>query len=101
MSGLTLGFFSLDPLKLKVLEENGSEIDKTRAKKLIPLLKNHHQLLCTLLIINSAANVVLPLFLDAIVPAYVRLCVTYIYIILSLVITEWYSYILLHIIITI
>lgn len=70
MSGLTLALFSLDPLKLKVLMKDGDPLDKKRAQKLIPLLKNHHQLLCTLLIVNSAANVLLPLFLDVIVPSW-------------------------------
>jgi len=65
-----MGLLSLDTLKLRIKLAVGTERDKICAKKIIPLLENHHFLLCTLLLFNAAANEALPIFLDAIVPAW-------------------------------
>ena len=44
--------------------------EKQAAKKLIPLVEQHHWLLVTLLLCNALANEALPLFLDRLVPAW-------------------------------
>ena len=44
--------------------------DKEAAEKIAPLVKDHHRLLVTLLLLNSIANEALPIFLDAIFPSY-------------------------------
>ena len=43
--------------------------EKMLATKLYPLVKRHHWLLVTLLLLNTLANESLPLFLDEIVPS--------------------------------
>ena len=79
-AGLTMGLLSLDANQLKLTmeiqardctsPEEESELmkEKTLATKLYPLVKRHHWLLVTLLLLNTVANEALPLFLDEIVP---------------------------------
>lgn len=69
-AGMTVGLLSLDTLKLQIKLEVGTPEEKESAKKILPVLSNHHLLLCTLLLFNAAANESLPIFLDAIVPAW-------------------------------
>jgi metal transporter CNNM len=78
MSGLTVGLFSIDPMKLAVLKTDttSSPIDKQRAEALGPVLKNHHRLLVTLLVINAAAMEAMPIFLDSLMPSYLAIIVS-------------------------
>ena len=55
---------SLDLMQLKILSEAGKPHERTRAKRIIPLVSKHHLLLVTLLICNAGANEALPIFLD-------------------------------------
>jgi metal transporter CNNM len=83
-----MGLVSIDKFQLKVILEtslddipNSSEReqmikDKEYAAKIAPLVQNHHFLLVTLLLLNSAANEALPIFLDAIVPSYVAVIIS-------------------------
>lgn len=77
MSGLTVGFMSINKIKLKLLNDPTSKDvnpkDKKRAKRVQPILKNHHLLLVTLLLANSAAMEALPIFLDNVVPSYIAI----------------------------
>ncbi|KAL8199754.1 hypothetical protein R6Q57_013322 [Mikania cordata] len=66
MSGLTLGLMSLSLLDLEVLIKAGQPNDRKNAEKIMPIVKNQHQLLCTLLICNAIAMEALPIFLDSI-----------------------------------
>ncbi|KAJ9545873.1 hypothetical protein OSB04_025580 [Centaurea solstitialis] len=66
MSGLTLGLMSLSLLDLEVLIKAGQPKDRKNAEKIMPIVKNHHLLLCTLLICNAIAMEALPIFLDSI-----------------------------------
>ena len=80
-AGLTMGLVSLadeDLHQLRLMEEadcDGAEAKlqlrklKAYAKKLIPLKKDHHLLLVTLLLVNAGVNEALPIFLDRLVPA--------------------------------
>ncbi|KAK4424281.1 DUF21 domain-containing protein [Sesamum alatum] len=70
MSGLTLGLMSLSLVDLEVLAKSGTPKDKQYAAKILPVVKNQHLLLCTLLICNAAAMEALPIFLDALVTAW-------------------------------
>lgn len=70
MSGLTLGLMSLSLVDLEVLAKAGQPQDRQNAAKILPVVKNQHLLLCTLLIGNSLAMEALPIFLDALVPAW-------------------------------
>ncbi|GJZ28962.1 DUF21 domain-containing protein [Tanacetum coccineum] len=66
MSGLTLGLMSLSLLDLEVLIKAGQPNDRKNAEKIMPIVKNQHLLLCTLLICNAVAMEALPIFLDSI-----------------------------------
>ncbi|XP_073111974.1 DUF21 domain-containing protein At5g52790 isoform X2 [Elaeis guineensis] len=70
MSGLTLGLMSLSLMDLEVLVKAGQPKDQKSAAKILPVVKNQHLLLCTLLIGNSLAMEALPIFLDSLVPAW-------------------------------
>ncbi|XP_010517536.1 PREDICTED: DUF21 domain-containing protein At2g14520-like isoform X2 [Camelina sativa] len=70
MSGLTLGLMSMSLVDLEVLAKSGTPTDRIHAAKILPVVKNQHLLLCTLLICNAAAMETLPIFLDALVTAW-------------------------------
>ncbi|ETV94734.1 hypothetical protein H310_11700 [Aphanomyces invadans] len=67
MAGLTMGLLSLDQLNLQILQTSGTDDEKDQAEKLLPIVKQHHLLLVTLLLFNAAANEALPVFLSRIV----------------------------------
>ena len=69
MSGLTVGYSSINPLTLEIKLENGTDEEKEDAKKILPILEKKHLLLATLLLSNALAMESLPIFLDAIMPA--------------------------------
>ncbi|ETV94730.1 hypothetical protein H310_11697 [Aphanomyces invadans] len=68
MAGLTMGLLSLDKLNLQILQLEGSDVEKERASRVLPLIQRHHRLLVTLLLFNAAANEALPVFLARLVP---------------------------------
>ncbi|XP_019169482.1 PREDICTED: DUF21 domain-containing protein At2g14520 [Ipomoea nil] len=70
MSGLTLGLMSLSLVDLEVLAKSGTPQDRKHAAKILPVVKNQHLLLCTLLICNAAAMETLPIFLDGLISAW-------------------------------
>ncbi|KAF1873126.1 hypothetical protein Lal_00016257 [Lupinus albus] len=70
MSGLTLGLMSLSLVDLEVLAKSGTPQDRKHAEKILPVVRNQHLLLCTLLICNAAAMETLPIFLDSLVTAW-------------------------------
>ena len=72
MSGMTVGFQGINKgdLELALRTESTPEVDKVRARKILPILKKHHLLLVTLLLNNAAAMEALPIFLDALVPSW-------------------------------
>ncbi|KAK9666575.1 hypothetical protein RND81_14G195100 [Saponaria officinalis] len=70
MSGLTLGLMSLSLVDLEVLAKSGTPNDRKYAEKILPVVRNQHLLLCTLLICNAAAMETLPIFLDKLVTAW-------------------------------
>ncbi|CAN1818213.1 DUF21 domain-containing protein At2g14520 [Linum perenne] len=70
MSGLTLGLMSMSLVDLEVLAKSGTPQDRKHAKKILPVVKNQHLLLCTLLICNAAAMEALPIFLDSLITAW-------------------------------
>ncbi|KAI5083051.1 hypothetical protein GOP47_0002794 [Adiantum capillus-veneris] len=70
MSGLTLGLMSLGRRDLEVLLKSGVDKDRKHAAKILPVVKNQHLLLCTLLVCNALAMEALPIFLDALISAW-------------------------------
>lgn len=76
MAGLTLGLMSLGLVDLEVLSKSGRPQDRKHASKILPVVKNQHLLLCTLLIGNSLAMESLPIFLDKLVPPWAAVLVS-------------------------
>ncbi|XP_076895317.1 DUF21 domain-containing protein At1g47330-like [Bidens hawaiensis] len=76
MAGLTLGLMSLGLVDLEVLIQSGRPKDRLHASKILPVVKNQHLLLCTLLIGNSLAMESLPIFLDKIVPPWAAILIS-------------------------
>jgi len=79
-AGLTMGMLSIDPLLLLVkIRAAHSQEEKEQAEALLPIIKQHHLLLVTLLLLNSIANEALPLFLENLVSPFtsVLLSVTF------------------------
>ncbi|XP_050209515.1 DUF21 domain-containing protein At2g14520 [Mercurialis annua] len=70
MSGLTLGLMSMSIVDLEVLAQSGTPKDRKHAAKILPVVRNQHLLLCTLLICNAASMEALPIFLDSLVTAW-------------------------------
>lgn len=82
MSGLTIGLFSLDPMKLAMMLQSKTTTDvmRNQASKVMPILNDHHTLLVTLLLMNAVAMEALPIFLDALVPSYVAIIISVIFV---------------------
>ncbi|XP_062154574.1 DUF21 domain-containing protein At5g52790-like isoform X2 [Alnus glutinosa] len=76
MSGLTLGLMSLSHVDLEVIAKAGQPQDRKNAEKILPIVKNHHLLLCTLLICNAMAMEALPIFVDALLPAWASILIS-------------------------
>ncbi|KAI3768232.1 hypothetical protein L2E82_18747 [Cichorium intybus] len=76
MSGLTLGLLSMSLVDLEVLAKSGKPMDRLRASKILSLVKNHHLVLCTLLISNATAMEALPIFLNSLVEEYVAIIIS-------------------------
>jgi metal transporter CNNM len=71
-AGLTLGLLGLDPLMLLIKQRAGeTPEEKQMATDLLPIVKQHHRLLVTLLLMNASSNEALPIFLEALVPSSV------------------------------
>lgn len=66
MSGLTVGYLSVDELVLELKLENGTEEEKFYAEKVHRVVENRHWLLVTLLICNAVAMEGLPLAINRI-----------------------------------
>ena len=63
-AGLTLGYMSLDETQLQVLALQGTAKQKRYAEKIMPIRKDGHLLLTTLLIANMITNETLPIIAD-------------------------------------
>ena len=63
-AGLTLGYMSLDETQLQVLCAQGSARERRYAEKIMPVRKDGHLLLTTLLIANMITNETLPIIAD-------------------------------------
>jgi metal transporter CNNM len=69
MSGLTVGYLSIDRLELELKIHNGTDEERKQALAVLPVLEDHHYLLVTLLLANALCMEALPIYLDAIVPS--------------------------------
>jgi len=76
MSGLTVGYLSIDQLELEIKLKTGTQKEKEDAMAIMPILAKHHLLLSTLLLANALAMESLPIFLDALVPAVLAVIIS-------------------------
>ena len=67
MSGLTVGYLSIDDLIMELKLTTGTTEEKHYARNILPVISNHHWLLVTLLLCNSFAMEAMPIFLARIV----------------------------------
>ncbi|GAA6022866.1 hypothetical protein JCM11491_007023 [Sporobolomyces phaffii] len=65
-AGLTIGFMTLDTTQLQVLIKSGSPQQQKWAAQVLPLRKNGHLLLITLLISNMIFNEALPVIAESV-----------------------------------
>lgn len=76
MSGLTVGYLSIDDLVMELKTSTGSSEEKAQANIVLPILAHRHWLLCTLLVSNAAAMETLPLLLNYLVPEYLAIIIS-------------------------
>jgi metal transporter CNNM len=69
VSGLFMGLLTMEVLDLHIiLRVADNEDDVARASSLLPIVRQHHRVLVTLLLLNGIAYEALPLFIDNLVP---------------------------------
>jgi metal transporter CNNM len=73
MAGLVLGLFSLDRLDLEVVKRVGTASDKKWADKVLPVIRNRHFLLVTLVTVNAGAASALPIVMNKLVSEVVAI----------------------------
>ena len=72
-SGLTQGLLSLDHTELEIKLRSGTRQEKEYAGKLLPVIRNHHFLLVTLMLWNASAMEALPIFLNKLVDEWLAI----------------------------
>lgn len=76
MSGLTVGYLSIDDLVLELKSKTGSDVEQECARKILPILNKRHWLLVTLLLWNASAMEALPIFLNKLVGEYFAIIIS-------------------------
>ena len=76
MSGLTVGYLSIDDLVLDLKEKTGTDDEKRYASNILPVLHKRHWLLATLLVANASAMEALPVFLGKLVPEVMAIIIS-------------------------
>lgn len=76
-SGLALVLLSLTKSELKVLRNLGTSKERYFVKALVPLRKRGNYLLCTILLMNTIANVVVTVLLFQLIGIYTLLAATF------------------------
>eukprot|EP00527_Entomoneis_sp_CCMP2396_P003619 CAMPEP_0198153350 /NCGR_PEP_ID=MMETSP1443-20131203/63766_1 /TAXON_ID=186043 /ORGANISM="Entomoneis sp., Strain CCMP2396" /LENGTH=615 /DNA_ID=CAMNT_0043819661 /DNA_START=247 /DNA_END=2091 /DNA_ORIENTATION=- len=72
LAGLYLGLLTLDVLDLEILQRTSNDKDEIKyAAEIIPMVKERHQLLVTLLLVDTVAYEALPIFLETLIPSWV------------------------------
>ena len=67
MSGLTVGYLSIDMLILEIKLISGTQQEKIYANKIKKIISDHHWILVTLLLCNAFACEAMPILLDKLV----------------------------------
>ncbi|WVQ95879.1 hypothetical protein IAU59_002978 [Kwoniella sp. CBS 9459] len=66
-AGLTLGYFSVDQTQLQVLSISGTPKQQEYARRIMPVRKDSHLLLTTLILGNMIVNEALPVVMDNVI----------------------------------
>lgn len=66
LAGLTLGLMSLSETNLQILITSGTELQREWALRILPIRKNGHLLLVTMMLANTLTNMALPILIDGI-----------------------------------
>lgn len=61
---------------MKIKSQSGTAKEKEYANKVIPIIKNHHLLLVSLMLWNASATEALPIFLNKLVPEFVSIIIS-------------------------
>ncbi|KAL7563998.1 hypothetical protein ACA910_007116 [Epithemia clementina (nom. ined.)] len=74
LAGLYLGLLTLDVMDLQILERVSKDDDERKyATEVLPIVKERHLLLVTILLVDSLAYESLPIFLEALVPGWIAI----------------------------
>jgi metal transporter CNNM len=76
MSGLTVGYLSIDDLVLELKANTGTDEEKRYSEKVLPIISKRHWLLVTLLLCNATAMEALPIFLNRLVDEYAAIAIS-------------------------
>lgn len=63
ISGLTVGVISLDPMHIEIMRKSGEPTVRSQAATVAPLVKRHHLLLVSLLLLNAGGQFFTILFI--------------------------------------
>jgi len=66
LAGLTLGLMSLDETNLQIFIKSGTELQRQWALRILPIRKNGHLLLVTMMLANTLTNMSLPILINGI-----------------------------------
>lgn len=76
MSGLTVGYLSIDDLVLELKSKTGTDIEQKYSNRILPIISKRHWLLVTLLLMNATAMEALPIFLNKLVDEYFAIMIS-------------------------
>jgi metal transporter CNNM len=76
MSGMTVGYLSIDDLVLELKASTGTYEEKRYSEKVLPIISKRHWLLVTLLLCNATAMEALPIFLNRLVDDYAAIAIS-------------------------
>jgi len=76
MSGLTVGYLSIDMLILEIKLISGTQQEKIYANKIKKIISDHHWILVTLLLCNAFACEAMPILLDKLVTDIVAIIIS-------------------------
>jgi len=76
VSGLTVGYLSIDDLVLELKSKTGSDMEKKYSEKILPIISQRHWLLVTLLMCNATAMEALPIYLNKLVDEHLAIMIS-------------------------
>ncbi len=76
MSGLTVGYLSIDDLLIELRQKGGSETEQKYANRIYPIISERHWLLVTLLLCNAIAMEALPIYINKLVDEFLAIIIS-------------------------